>query len=281
MTMVAVVPVRAGRSRGRRRRVRGRGDGHAVVIGDGTEMAALELAGVATTTVRAMRDPVVRPGGMGRGAGHRGPRRRRGGAARFGRRPRPRAAPGRRAGPPAAGRCRRRDRPMAPSWPARAASSSRRSIADGPFVATLQPGVRGVEPVVPAGPVLVDALSWDAADAPAPARRRGARGPTPRRGHDGPGRSGRASCGGRRTGRTRPVPAARTRRRRPRGVGGRDPRGDRPRLARPRAPDRHDRRGRGPRPVRGVRHQRRRAAHQRARPTRPHRQREHSTRTAR
>jgi electron transfer flavoprotein alpha subunit len=37
----------------------------------------------------------------------------------------------------------------------------------GPFVATLQPGVRGVEPVVPAGPVLVDALGWDAADAPA------------------------------------------------------------------------------------------------------------------
>ena len=72
-----------------------------------------------------------------------------------------------------------------------------------------------------------------------------------------------------------PLRPARRRRRGARRVDGRDPRHHRPRLGRPRAPDRHDRRRRRPRPVPRVRHQRRRPAHRRPRHARPRRQRQH------
>ena len=146
--------------------------------------------------------------------------------------------------------------------------------AAGPFVATLQPGVRGVAP------------------ARAARHRRSSRSPSPSPPTSSTPPSSRCS---------RPTWPPWTWPRRPRIVGRRrrprlaravrDARARRPRrsarsvgatrvvtdrgLARPRAPDRHDRRRRRPRPLRRLRHQRRRAAHERARPARPHRQREH------
>ncbi len=151
--------------------------------------------------------------------------------------------------------------------------------AAGPFVATLQPGVRGVEPGTGTGDRHRRRRGAGRRPAepggPRRPRRRGARGAPARCRHHGPGRGpahrrrwGRA----RRRRAVRPAPAHR---RRARSVGRRDPRRDRPPLVAPRTPDRHDGRGGRPPPLPGLRHQRRGAAHQRPRSPRPHREREH------
>ena len=181
----------------------------------------------------------------------------------------------RRARPAAARRRHHRDPDRGARSPAAAASNSTTSATEGPFVATLQPGVRGIEPCPgrhrrvsrpSRSPTTLDDVV---------AGRHGGRGAAARRRDDGPRRGAPHR---RRRRRARPAERFGAARRVAGALGasmGATRVDHRPRLGRPRAPDRHHRRRRRPRPVRGVRHQRRRAAHGRARRPGAHHQRQH------
>ena len=148
---------------------------------------------------------------------------------------------------------------------------------DGPFVATLQPGVRGTEPFQ-GEPAVADCPVDFTVDRRAGSvdvrRHRGRRAPT-RRPHDG---SGRGAAHRRWRCRTRlggAIHATRTVRPGHRRCDGGHPRDHRPRLGQPRPPDRYHRSRRRPDPVRVVRCERRGAAHERAGCPGAHHQRQH------
>ena len=239
--------------------------------------------GVATDRCRPWeRRRPFRPRPLGDGAGP-APRRRSRCVVLPGlaRRPRPGASAGRTR---SAGRCwparSRCTATGAVAWPAGAGWPSRTSPSTGRFVATLQPGVRGVERRPMAPSPTVRAASTRRRRAPTVARRR------------------------RRVEVLPPDPATMDLAEAPRIVAGgagldsaaavRPARPTWPRAlgaslgatrvvtdagwVRARAPDRHHRRRRRPRAVPGLRDQRRGAAHQRPRPARPRRQRQHRRR---
>ena len=247
-------------------------------IGDGTAAAAGDLAGIATAPVRAVRGGGVRAGGLGGGAGTgRWPTTTSSCCP-----PRPTGATSRPAWPHVLGRpllagaIARRPTHGADAGPPGRPRDRRRSTPAAPFVATLQPGRAGRR----AGPGAPTSRSSRSSSSVAstPATRA-----TPR-------------CS--RCCRPTSPPWTSPRRRASSAAAPASTRAERFRLLErvaaalgasvgatrvvtdrgwvgARAPDRHDRRRRRPAPLRRLRDQRRRAAHERPRPARPHRQREH------
>ena len=226
--MLAVIPVRDG--------VLPAGGAEAVAECDGRALLAGSAPDAPTSWPASPRD--VRTVELGDFAPDRwaaalaaARRRRRRRAAGLARRSRPRPA----AGPPARPAAARRRRPgharAASAWPAAAGSSCTTSPSHEPVVATLQPGVRGVD----AGgrtrhrrgrPPIAAGRRTAGRDADA---RRGA---AARRGDDGPRRGDAHRRRRRRARRRRPLPPARRRRRRARRGDGGDAGDHRPRLGR-------------------------------------------------